>query len=75
MERVKGRNEPENSYYLYARVKPGITGMWQISGRNNMSYAERVRLDAYYVRNWSIWLDVYILARTIFTVLSGKGAY
>ena len=65
----------ENSYYLYARVKPGITGMWQISGRNNMSYAERVRLDAYYVRNWSIWLDVYILARTIFTVLSGKGAY
>jgi len=56
-------------------VKPGITGLWQISGRSDVSYSERVRLDMYYVRNWSIWLDVQILLRTIPAVLSRRGAY
>ena len=65
----------KDSYNLYLQVQPGITGLWQVSGRNDLSYEERVRLDEYYVRNWSIWLDIYILAKTIVTVLGGKGAY
>ncbi|MGH7493171.1 MAG: undecaprenyl-phosphate galactose phosphotransferase WbaP [bacterium] len=63
------------SYGLYAKVAPGLTGLWQISGRNNTSYATRVRLDSYYVRNWSPCLDFYILARTFRVVLNGEGAY
>jgi Undecaprenyl-phosphate galactose phosphotransferase WbaP len=62
-------------YDLYTKVVPGITGLWQISGRNNISYTTRVRLDSYYVRNWSPWMDFYILARTIRVVLNGAGAY
>jgi Undecaprenyl-phosphate galactose phosphotransferase WbaP len=62
-------------YGAYSRVPGGITGLWQVSGRNNTTYEERVALDAYYVRNWSVWLDLYILFRTIGTVLLGKGAY
>ncbi len=63
------------SFDLYTKVLPGITGLWQISGRNNTTYAERVRLDSYYVRNWSPWMDLYILARTFKVVLLGEGAY
>ena len=64
-----------SAYGLYLRVRPGITGLWQISGRNNTTYEKRVRLDMSYVRNWSPWLDLYILSRTIKTVLCGEGAY
>ncbi|NEP16619.1 MAG: undecaprenyl-phosphate galactose phosphotransferase WbaP [Leptolyngbya sp. SIO4C1] len=60
---------------LYLQVLPGVTGLWQVSGRNNITYEERVNLDAYYVRNWSVWLDVYILIRTVWVVLIGDGAY
>jgi lipopolysaccharide/colanic/teichoic acid biosynthesis glycosyltransferase len=56
-------------------VKPGITGLWQISGRSELTYAERVRLDMHYIRNYSIWLDLQILFWTIPTVLFRKGAY
>ena len=56
-------------------VKPGITGMWQISGRSDISYEERIRLDMHYVRNYTFWLDFMILLRTIPVVLSGRGAY
>ena len=59
----------------YTWVRPGITGLWQISGRSDTTYDERVSLDEYYVRNWSIWLDLYILARTGASVLQRKGAY
>jgi Undecaprenyl-phosphate galactose phosphotransferase WbaP len=70
-ERVK-----YGSYYgLYTMVKPGITGLWQVSGRNNTTYDERVQLDAYYVRNWSPWMDVVLLFKTIRIVLFAKGAY
>ena len=62
-------------YDLYTQVLPGLTGLWQVSGRNNVSYSERVNLDSYYVRNWSVWLDIYILLRTIWVVLIGEGAY
>src|SRR4051794_1074946 len=58
----------------YKMVRPGVTGMWQISGRSNTSYAERVRYDEYFVKNWSIWLDLYILFRTVKTVLLREGA-
>jgi Undecaprenyl-phosphate galactose phosphotransferase WbaP len=59
----------------YTSVRPGITGLWQVSGRNNTTYEERVELDDYYVRNWSVWLDLYIVSRTVKTVLLGEGAY
>ena len=60
---------------LYAQVRPGISGLWQVSGRNDTTYDERVNLDAAYVRNWSIWLDAWILIRTVRVVILGKGAY
>jgi lipopolysaccharide/colanic/teichoic acid biosynthesis glycosyltransferase len=63
------------SYSLYTRVKGGVTGLWQVSGRNDVSYEERVKLDSFYVRNWSVWLDLCILYRTIGTVLFRSGAY
>jgi lipopolysaccharide/colanic/teichoic acid biosynthesis glycosyltransferase len=56
-------------------VKPGLTGLWQTSGRSDLSYEERVRLDMHYIRNYSIWLDIFIIYRTIPTVLKGSGAY
>ncbi|MBD2462790.1 undecaprenyl-phosphate galactose phosphotransferase WbaP [Oscillatoria sp. FACHB-1407] len=62
-------------FNLYTKVTPGLTGLWQVSGRNNLPYEERVGLDAYYVQNWSVWLDMYILARTVWVVMSGEGAY
>lgn len=61
-------------YGMYRRIRPGISGFWQVSGRSDTSYAERVKLDAYYVHNWSVWLDLVILARTVGSVLLGKGA-
>jgi Undecaprenyl-phosphate galactose phosphotransferase WbaP len=63
------------AYELYQKVLPGLTGLWQVSGRNNLSYAERVECDIYYIRNWSPWLDLYILARTVVAVLMARGAY
>jgi len=62
-------------FNLYIKVTPGLTGLWQVSGRNNLPYEERVNLDAYYVRNWSVWLDVYVLVRTVWVVITGEGAY
>jgi Undecaprenyl-phosphate galactose phosphotransferase WbaP len=62
-------------FALYAKVTPGLSGMWQVSGRNNLSYEQRVKLDVYYVRNWSVWLDLHILFRTIRVVVLGDGAY
>ena len=56
-------------------VLPGITGLWQVSGRSDISYDERVRLDMYYIRNWSMWLDLQLLYQTIPAVLKGRGAY
>ena len=56
-------------------VKPGMTGLWQVSGRQELAYGERVRLDLDYIENWSLWVDFAILARTIPAVLSMRGAY
>jgi Undecaprenyl-phosphate galactose phosphotransferase WbaP len=63
------------SYDLYTRVLPGLTGLWQVSGRNNTTYGERVAFDEYYIRNWSIWMDIYILTRTFTAVVNAHGAY
>lgn len=56
-------------------VRPGITGLWQVSGRQEVGYDERVKLDLHYIDNWSLWLDLVILVKTIPAVLSTKGAY
>jgi Undecaprenyl-phosphate galactose phosphotransferase WbaP len=62
-------------FRLYTNVKPGITGLWQVSGRTNLSYDDRVLLDQFYIRHWSPWLDVYILAKTVVALLNRDGAY
>ena len=56
-------------------IPPGITGLWQVSGRSDISYEERVRLDMHYIRNWSIWLDLQLLLQTVRVVLLRQGAY
>ena len=56
-------------------IRPGITGLWQVSGRSDITYDERVRLDMYYIRNWSIWFDLQLLLQTIPAVVRGHGAY
>ncbi len=65
----------QNLYPMYLRVRPGLTGLWQVSGRNNTSYEDRVSMDTYYVRNWSLWLDYFILLRTVRTVLFREGSF
>ncbi len=62
-------------FSIYQKVLPGLTGMWQISGRNDIAYRDRVNLDVYYVQNWSVWLDIHILIHTVLTVIEGRGAY
>lgn len=59
----------------YLMVKPGITGMWQVSGRNDIDYSERVLLDSWYVRNWNIWIDFVMLFKTFKVVIRKDGAY
>ena len=67
------RYENDVSYYLL--VKPGMTGLWQVSGRSDVDYATRVYLDSWYVRNWSLWSDIAILFKTIDVVFGRDGAY
>ncbi|MCR5834600.1 MAG: undecaprenyl-phosphate galactose phosphotransferase WbaP [Selenomonadaceae bacterium] len=65
-----GKNIRE--YYM---VLPGITGMWQVSGRSDTTYPERVAMDTWYVRNWSVWIDIMYLFKTVKAVATSKGAY
>lgn len=65
----------KNHDEFYLEVRPGLTGLWQISGRNDVDYDRRVRLDVWYVSNWSLWLDVIILLGTVRAVLQRRGAY
>lgn len=64
-----------DKFKYYTEVPPGITGLWQVSGRNDIGYEQRVGLDEYYVRNRSIWMNLHILVRTILAVLRRHGAY
>jgi lipopolysaccharide/colanic/teichoic acid biosynthesis glycosyltransferase len=57
------------------RARPGISGLWQVSGRSETTFEQRVVIDIYYVRNWSVWLDLVILARTVKNVVLSKGAF
>lgn len=63
------------AFELYSQVSPGLTGLWQVSGRNDTSYAKRTRIDASYIRNWTFREDLSILLRTVFVVLRRHGAY
>jgi len=63
----------EKSYYLM--VRPGMTGLWQVSGRNDTDYETRVYLDIWYVKNWSLWYDLALLFKTVKVVTSRSGAY
>lgn len=71
--------ESKENYNFWAsqriNVLPGITGLWQVSGRSNLTFEEMTELDIYYVEKWSLWLDIKILLKTLPMVLSGKGAY
>ena len=66
---------PDRVCRLRERVKPGMTGMWQVSGRSETGNEGLVKWDAYYVRNWSVWLDIVIMVRTLRVVLTGRGAF
>lgn len=73
---VEQEVEKYGEYFEYfTAVTPGITGLWQVSGRNDIEYDERVQLDVWYVRNWSIELDIQILIKTVLVVLGRKGSY
>jgi lipopolysaccharide/colanic/teichoic acid biosynthesis glycosyltransferase len=63
------------SRVYYVESTPGLTGLWQISGRNDLDYRRRVHLDCWYVKNWSLWYDLVILLKTPRAVLRGHGAY
>ena len=72
--------EPELEKYGSSKdyvlsVLPGISGLWQVNGRSETSYEERIYFDTYYIQNWSVWFDIWILIKTVFVVIKGKGAY
>ncbi len=72
MAETKKYNNDISHYY---RVRPGITGLWQVSGRNDVSYAQRVQMDSWYVRNWSLWHDIAIICKTFPVIIKRNGAY
>ncbi|GAI93282.1 unnamed protein product, partial [marine sediment metagenome] len=63
------------SYEIISRVKPGLTGLWQVRGRNILPFKKRLLLDEYYIRNWSLWLDIVILFKTMKVLITREGAY
>lgn len=72
--------DDEKKYYkeqitCYMSVKPGMSGLWQVNGRSDITYAQRVYLDSWYVEHWSVWNDVVIIVKTVFVLLSRRGAY
>jgi undecaprenyl-phosphate galactose phosphotransferase len=72
MEELEGRDAFKN---ILTKVKPGVTGLWQISGRSELPFKERISIDEYYIRNWSLWLDIIILLKSIKVLFSSKGAF
>lgn len=69
------KKDMRDYYKKIIKSKPGITGMWQTHGRSETDFEERLELDEYYYRNWSLWLDIVIIIKTIKNVIGGKGAY
>lgn len=72
---LREKDEISENIHVICSAKPGITGLWQVSGRNNTNYEYRIKLDTWYVMNWSLWLDIAILFRTIKVVVRMEGAY
>jgi lipopolysaccharide/colanic/teichoic acid biosynthesis glycosyltransferase len=72
---VEEVNKYEKSDKRRLLVKPGLTGLWQVSGRSELDWEDAVRLDLYYVENWSLTLDILIIIRTAAAVWRGEGAY
>ena len=71
-------NEVERySNYIedYKLVLPGLTGVWQVSGRSDTTFEERVIMDSWYIHNWSVWIDIVYLLKTVLVVVKSKGAY
>lgn len=64
-----------DAFTLYKSVKPGLTGLWQVSGRSDLSYRRRVELDSHYIRHWSLWLDLKVIWKTVGVLLRAHGAY
>jgi Undecaprenyl-phosphate galactose phosphotransferase WbaP len=72
------QNEVERygeDFYRIFSVKPGMAGLWQVSGRSDTDYEERIAYDSYYLQSWSVWLDLWVLYKTIGVIFHGKGAY
>jgi lipopolysaccharide/colanic/teichoic acid biosynthesis glycosyltransferase len=63
------------AFHDYCQIKPGITGLWQVSGRNHTTFTRRAELDMEYIQRWSLWLDIYIIFQTVKEVLARDGAY
>jgi len=64
-----------NDYSRVFSVKPGLTGVWQVSGRSETDYNARIAYDTYYLQSWSGWLDLWVLFQTFGAVIRGRGAY
>jgi lipopolysaccharide/colanic/teichoic acid biosynthesis glycosyltransferase len=64
-----------DSIAQYYATRPGLTGLWQVSGRSNTTYARRVQLDVWYVNNWTFWSDIIVLLKTIPVVVGRQGAF
>ncbi|WP_231038091.1 undecaprenyl-phosphate galactose phosphotransferase WbaP [Pectinatus brassicae] len=71
----KEKNEMGTYLNIITNTLPGITGLWQIRGRNEITFSDRLKMDAWYIQNWSVWIDVVLLYKTIFIVLNKNGAY
>ena len=74
LEGIEDDPEVQYWYELRCKVKPGITGPWQVAGRSNVGFKEMVQHDINYIQNWSLWLDLMVLVKTIPAVLRGRGA-
>lgn len=72
---VEEQPEMGDTSGLILMTRPGITGFWQVSGRSAISFKERLMMDCWYVRNWSVWIDFYLLLKTVEIVILRKGAY
>lgn len=72
---LREREDLENRMHVICSTEPGITGLWQVSGRSNTGYEHRLKLDSWYVMNWSLWFDIAILFKTIRVVMKREGAY
>jgi undecaprenyl-phosphate galactose phosphotransferase len=71
---LREKDAIQDKLEIITSVAPGITGLWQVSGRNDITYQHRIKLDVWYIMNWSLWLDIYILIKTIKVVLGMRGA-